>query len=395
MSSFNKLPADGFQGFRRDTGKVGTRNYLGVFIVGNCAATAARRVAEHFTVRRLAAYPNVDGVLPFVHELGCGMEKSGEPMDLLRRTLGGAIRNPNLAGAVIMALGCDRNNIYAFMEQEELESGPMLRSIVLQEVGGTAKAIEMGIAAITDMLPLANLSVRETVPAACLVLGLQAAQVASASATSVRVVGLAIDQLVRQGGTVILSDTRGQAPTLKPRANSPEVTEQVEQRIHWWTQYTAGKDTPPPSSSDSAVAAQTLSALTGSQPLKAMFNYAQPVPTNGLVLMDSPAYEAVSATGQVAAGANLVCCLTSGGSSFGAAGAPTIRIAMDPGLFQKMPDDLDVDCGPAAVGEDSLESMGQKIFEHWLDVASGCQTQSEVMGLGEDQFVPWPVGVFA
>src|SRR5690606_25340070 len=145
-----------FLGYLRADGRVGTRNLLGVIVVGNCAATAARLVADHFTDKTLSAYPNVDGVVPFIHELGCGMEKSGEPMDLLRRTLGGVIRNPNIAGIVVMALGCERNNIYAFLEQEGLESNPMLKTVVLQEVGGTAKAVAEGVAALEAMLPVAN-----------------------------------------------------------------------------------------------------------------------------------------------------------------------------------------------------------------------------------------------
>src|SRR5262245_42389246 len=229
-----------FRGYVREDGRIGTRNYLGVLIVGNCAATAARMVAAAFTPKRLAAFPNVDGVVPFIHELGCGMEKSGEPMDLLRRSLGGSIRNPNVAGALVLALGCDRNNIYAFLEQEELQTGKMLRSVVLQEVGGTAKAVEQGIAAIESMLPEANRVCRQPTSVASLVVGVQAEQSKSSDARVCEAIGVAVDRLVHAGGTVIVTDTARSAPALAARSATQMVAREVGQRMLWWKQYTAG-----------------------------------------------------------------------------------------------------------------------------------------------------------
>src|SRR5688500_14719084 len=139
-----------FLGIPRAGGAAGTRNYVGVFVMVNCAATVARKVAEHFDAERLARFPNVDGVVPFIHELGCGMEMTGEPMDLLRRTIGGMVRNPNIGGALVLALGCERNNIYGFLEQEKLAPGPLLKALVMQEKGGTAATIALGIAAVEE-----------------------------------------------------------------------------------------------------------------------------------------------------------------------------------------------------------------------------------------------------
>lgn len=380
---------DTFQGYPRANGRAGTRNHLGVIVVGNCAATAARRVAEWFTPKRLSEFPNVDGVLPFVHELGCGMEKTGEPMDLLRRTLGGTIRNPNLAGAVVMALGCERNNIYAFLEQEGLEAGAMLKTVVLQEVGGTAHAVEQGIAAIKEMLPAANAVQRQAVPVRQLVVALQTADVRADDAHARAALGAAVDRLVQQGGTVIVSATTANAPALAPRTASAEVGQALEQRIHWWGSYTAGRDVQRPA----PAAADALHA--GTAPVRAVFGYAHALPASGLVLMDAPAYEAISATGQVAAGANLVCLLTSAGSGFGAAGAPTVRIAADSALYARMADDLDLDCGSGSTGALPAAEAGARIYERWLQHASGRATSAEEIGLGDNEFVPWPVGVLA
>lgn len=383
-----------FNGYLRTDGRVGTRNYLAVLIVGNCAATAARKVAAAFTPKRLAAFPNVDGVVPFIHELGCGMEKSGEPMDLLRRSLGGSIRNPNIAGAVVMALGCDRNNIYAFLEQEGLEAGKMLKSIVLQEVGGTANAIADGIAAIESMLPEANTVYRQPVLASHLVVGVQAEEARPSDALVCEAVGAAVDRLVREGGTAIVSNTTRSAPVLASRSATPAVAQGVEERVIWWKGYTAGRDT---RLAHPARGNETTDALphSGTTPLQAVFGYAHPVPAKGLVLMDAPGYEAVAATGQVAAGATLVCVASRGASSFGAAAAPTVKVALDAVQYLRFEDDLDIDGSPAASGDLSPQALGDRIFRQWIAHASGEQTRNEALGVGENEFVPWPVGVFA
>ncbi|RCW69576.1 UxaA family hydrolase [Pseudorhodoferax soli] len=401
------LDAAGFQGHLRPNGRVGTRNHIGIFVVGNCGATAARMVADHFSAKRIAAFSNVDSVLPFVHELGCGMEMTGEPMNLLRRTIAGTIRNPNIAGAVVIALGCERNNIRGFFEQEKLELGPLLHMVVLQEIGGTANAVAAGIAAVEAMLPLANRSVRQTVPAAHLVVGLQsAASDAQAALSANPALGAAVDLLVQAGGTAILSETSDLATIeaqARARAASTAVAEQLAQRIHWWKQYTAGRDTQLTRQKHSdarglasaAEKARSAWQRAGSTPLQAVYEYAHPVTARGLVVMDTPAYAAVSATGQVAGGATLLALTTGTGSGFGAAGVPTVKLASNSATFVRMQDDLDIDCGPVLDGSASVEEMGRVVFERWLAHASGLPTKSEELGVGENEFVPWPIGVFA
>lgn len=377
-----------FWGYPRRNRLAGTRNLIGVLVVGNCASTAARRVAAWFTPERLADFPNVDGVVPFVHELGCGMEKSGEPLDLLRRSLGGSIRNPNLAGAVVMALGCERNNIYAFLEQEGLEAGPLLKTVVLQEVGGTARGIEDGVAAVQAMLPEVNATSRQPVSLSKLVLGLQAADMASAAPAIQAALGHAIDHMVNAGATVLVSNTRQAAPALLPRAASAQVAGQLEARIHWWKDYTAGRAAREP-----APVAPGL-AFAGTTPVAAAIGYGHAITAKGLVFMDSPGYEAISATGQVASGANLVTVMTRSGSAFGAAGAPTVKVAIDSAVYAEMADDLDFDAGEGQVAADT-QALGQRLAQCWIDHASGHKTRSEDLGLGDDEFVPWPIGVLA
>ena len=381
MSDRQDIPT--FQGYRRADGRVGTRNYLGVLVVGNCAATAARAVAAHFSPKRLAAYPNIDGVVPFIHELGCGMEKSGEPMDLLRRTLGGSIRNPNLAGAVVMALGCERNNIYGFLEQEGLECGPMLKTVVLQEVGGTRAAIDQGIEAIESMLDEANRTQRTTVPVSELAVGLQADRDQRGNAVH-DAIGHAVDKLVKSGGTVIVTDTANNAPALIERAASGDVRDQLAQRISWWKSYTAGRDTPAPEAN--------APSFSGSTPLRAVFGYAHALPAKGLLLMDAPGHEAAASSGLIASGATLLSLASRDVFPSDSTAAPTVRIAMNAAQHARFEEDLDIDAGADAV---STEETGERIFARWIAHASGDRTCGEELGLGEGQFVPWHIGVLA
>lgn len=398
-----------FQGIVRADGRVATRNCIGVFVVGNCGAIAARKVAEWFTPKRLAAYANVDGVVPFVHEIGCGMEMTGEPMDLLRRTIAGTLRNPNIAGALVIALGCERNNLQGFLDQEKLERGPMLRTLVMQEVGGTQATIDAGIAAVQAMLPAANDVRREPVPASKLVLGLHASSPDGFSAACANpALGAAVDLLRRQGGTAIVagsSDLALAGPSFTARAAMPEVAAQLARRADAWRGYTAGRDTQinRRARADGAggglttAREQALGNLrcAGSGPVDAVIRYAEAVTGPGLVFMDAPTQEAVAVTGQIASGATLVAMSTGQGSVFGSLMAPVVKLASHGALFERLLDDLDLDGGPVADGALSVQAMGRAIFERLLCHASGEKTCAEDLGVGENEFVPWPIGVLA
>ncbi|MGI4981770.1 MAG: UxaA family hydrolase [Janthinobacterium lividum] len=415
-----------FNGIRRADGRVATRNYIGVFVAGNCAATAARRVANWFTPARLQAFPNVDGVVPFVHEIGCGMEMTGEPMDLLRRTLSGTIRHPNIGAAVVLALGCERNNIYGFMEQEQLVTGPLLQTLVLQELGGTQAAIDAGIAAVRRMLPVVDQVRREPCPLSRLVIGLQAsnplavgampgrldapktsvssatgstgaAATASRADSADTALGAAVDLLVARGGTAILSATSAVATVADAflaRSATPAVRDALARRLAWWRDYTLGRNTRfsgiPPGFDVPAVIAQS-----GSTPLVEVVEYAKPVTAHGLVFMDAPSYEAVSVSGQIASGAHLVCLTTRQGSSFGSFPAPTLKIATDTALFRRMEEDLDVNAGALADGTLDVAGMAARLLDAIVRHASGEPTKAEELGVGDNEFVPWPIGALA
>jgi altronate hydrolase len=398
-----------FQGIVRADGRVATRNYIGVFITVNCSATVARKIANYFDEERLEDFPNVDGVVPFVHEQGCGMEMTGEPMDLLRRTLAGYIRHPNMVGALVVALGCERNNLAQFFAEQSLAGGTMLKAITMQEAGGTKAAIDMGKAAIREMLVEANKVERVPCSAEHISIGLQCGGSDGFSGLSANpALGKAMDILVKNGGTAILSETPelyGVEHTLTARAQSVGVGQTFVDRINWWLDYNEGRDTQingrvSPGNNAGGIANIIEKALGGakkggSSGVMGVYEYAQPVTEKGLVIMDTPGFDPVSATGQIAGGANLVCFTTGRGSCFGSYPSPTIKLASNTPMYQRMIGDMDINCGPVIDGEKTLDQMGEEIFAEILAVASGKHSKSEALGVGEDEFAPWPIGVLS
>jgi altronate hydrolase len=397
-----------FEGILREDGRVATRNYIGIIATVNCSATVVHGIADWFTPERLADYPNVDGVVAFAHGLGCGMEMSGEPMALLRRTMAGYIRHANLAAALVVGLGCERNQISGLMREQGLAVSANLRTFTMQETGGTRKSIEAGIAAVKEILPEANRVTRQTVPASHLTVGLQCGgSDGFSSITANPALGAAMDILVRHGGTAILSETPeiyGVEHTLTCRAVSREVGEKLVERIRWWKdEYNAGRDTQingvvSPGNQAGGLAnifekSLGSSMKGGTGPLMEVYRYAEPVRTRGLVFMDTPGYDPVSATGQVAGGANLIAFTTGRGSMFGAKPVPSIKLATNTPMYTRLEEDMDLNCGEILDGTASLQEMGERIFQALLRTASGERTKSEELGVGRYEFVPWQIGV--
>ncbi|HTZ80789.1 MAG TPA: altronate dehydratase family protein [Stellaceae bacterium] len=395
-----------FAGIRRADGRVATRNYLGVLTTVNCSATAARFIAEQFRGGALADFPNIDGVVALGHGTGCGMASEGLAMDLLRRTLGGYARHPNFAGILILGLGCEANQIGGLMRAEGLTEGPLLQTMSIQDSGGTVKTVREGVARLKAMLPEANKVRRETLPASHITLALQCGGSDGYSGiTANPALGACVDLLVRHGGTAVLSETPeiyGAEHLLTRRAASRAVGETLVERIRWWEDYTAktgGEMNNNPSPGNKAgglttILEKSLGAVAkgGTTNLTAVYEYAKPITEKGFVFMDTPGYDPVSATGQVAGGANIICFTTGRGSVFGCKPAPSLKLATNTPLFQRMGDDMDIDCGPIADGGASVQEIGERIFKLVLATASGQKSKSEELGFGEDEFTPWQLG---
>ena len=398
-----------FRGIVRDDRRVATRNYIGILSSVNCSATVVRAIADQFRrdvfPQALADYPNVDGVVALTHGTGCGMDM-GDSMTLLRRTLGGYAKHANFGAVLVIGLGCEANQITALLGAEGLKEGERLRTYNMQDVGGTAKAIDKGAALIREMLPSVNRVSRSDVPASHLVLGLQCGGSDGYSGiTANPALGNAVDRLVAHGGTAILSETPeiyGAEHLLTRRAVSKEVGEKLIARIKWWEDYTArnhGEMNNNPSPGNKAgglttILEKSLGAVAkgGTTNLVDVYEYAQPVTAKGFVYMDTPGYDPVSATGQVAGGANLIVFTTGRGSAYGCAPSPSLKLATNSELWQRQEEDIDINCGEIADGKATIEAVGERIFEMILATASGGKSKSELFGYGQQEFVPWQVG---
>ncbi|MDY8110501.1 altronate dehydratase family protein [Fulvimarina sp. 2208YS6-2-32] len=398
--------ADTFQGYRRASGRVGTRNHIAILTSVNCSATAARMIASHFTPEKLAAYPNVDGVTAFVHGTGCAMGGDGTGFGILQRTLWGYARNPNVGGVLMAGLGCEMMQIDWLIEAYGLTPGPLFRTFNIQDEGGLRETIAKGIETIETMLPLVDDVRREACPASELMVALQCGgSDAWSGITANPALGYACDLLVAQGGTGVLAETPeiyGAEHLLTARAANRKIGDKLIELIHWWEDYTARNkgsmdNNPSPGNKRgglTTILEKSLGAAAkgGTTPLNGVYRYAEPVTERGFVFMDSPGYDPASVTGQIASGCNLVAFTTGRGSAFGAKPSPSMKIATNTEMYQRMSGDMDVDAGRILSGARSVEEVGREIYEMWLRIASGEKTKSEAQGLGDYEFVPWQVG---
>jgi altronate hydrolase len=395
-----------FEGYRRADGRTGTRNYLGILTSVNCSATVARLMAREIERSgELAQYPNVDGVIALVHGTGCGMAVKGEGYEALQRTQWGYAANPNIGGVLMVGLGCEVFQIDKMKERYGIVEGEHFQSLTIQATGGTRKTLEAGLKRIRAMLPRLNDVRRETTPASELTLALQCGGSDGYSGVTANpALGAAVDELVRHGGTAILSETPeiyGAEHLLTRRAATRAVGEKLVERIAWWEDYCArngGEMNNNPSPGNKAGGLTTIlekslgaAAKGGTTALMEVYRYAEPVRAKGMVFMDTPGYDPVSATGQVAGGANVIAFTTGRGSAYGCKPTPSIKLATNNDVFRRMEEDMDINCGDILDGV-SIEQKGKEILAKVLEVASGGKSKSESLGYGEAEFAPWQIG---
>ncbi|KWF41465.1 galactonate dehydratase [Burkholderia diffusa] len=397
---------DTFDGFVRPDGSVGTRNYIGVIASVNCSASVCHAIADAYRHGALDAFGHVDGVVAITHQSGCGMSATGEGIELLRRTLVGFARNPNFAGVLFVGLGCEVNQVRTLAAQLDASAAGTVRTLVIQDESGVRESVARGVSIVRELLEAAEGARRSAVPASRLTVGLQCGGSDGYSGiTANPALGAAVDLLVRNGGTAILSETPeiyGAEHLLVARAASRDVAGRLLDRLQWWERYVAdngGEMNNNPSPGNIAggittILEKSLGAVSkgGRSALRAVYDYAEPVRQSGLVFMDTPGYDPVSATGQIAGGANLVCFTTGRGSVFGSKPVPTIKIATTTGLFERMRSDMDFDSGGILAGSLTVDEAGALLFRLMLDVASGRTSRSEENGIGEREFVPWQRG---
>lgn len=400
-------PASGleFQGYHREGGQVGTRNYIALVSTVNCSATAIRRAAEELRVEgAMADFPNVDGVVALAHGSGCGMADSGPGWRALQRVLTGHAGHPNVAAALLVGLGCEVMQISRM--KQELGAAARFHGLTIQENGGTRRTIDAIKARVREMLPQVNRARRAPAPASALKIGLQCGGSDGFSGiTANPALGLASDMLAAQGASLVLSETPeiyGAERLLLDRATSSDVADKLLERLRWWEDYTARNgasldNNPSPGNKAgglTTILEKSLGAVAkaGTAPLEAVLEYAEPITAPGLNFMDTPGYDPVSATGQIAGGAQLIVFTTGRGSAFGSKPAPTIKLATNDRLFEAMADDMDLNCGDILSAGVSLEDKARQIVELILATASGHASKSEALGLGDNEFLPWQIG---
>lgn len=395
-----------FMGYRRANGQAGTRNYIALVSTVNCSATVIRRAADRInTSGVLADYPAIDGVVAFAHTTGCGMASEGPGFDNLQRVLWGHAAHPNVGAALFVGLGCEVMQI-ARLKARFGAGAERFHGLTIQDTGGTARTVERIVEGVLALLPEVGKAAREPIPASELRLALQCGGSDGFSGiTANPALGAASDLLVGMGGAVVLSETPeiyGAEQLLLRRAVSPEVGARLIERIRWWERYVeinGGSLDNNPSPGNKAGGLTTILekslgavAKAGRTPLADVFAYGETVRGPGLVFMDTPGYDPVAATGQIAGGCQLVAFTTGRGSAFGSKPAPTVKIATNDRLFETMRDDMDVNCGDVVSAGVSIEAKGAEIVDRLLAVASGEKTKSEALGLGDNEFVPWQIG---
>ncbi len=404
------LPATGtgrtFQGYRRDNGKVGTRNYIGVLTSVNCSASAAKLIADQFRGAALDAFPGVDGVVALTHQSGCGLVPGSDGANTLMRTLRGYAQHPNFGGLLVLGLGCEMVPVQSLVEGLDLPSDTIVQTLTIQDSGGVRATVRAGAELVREMLPVLVTRRRVATPVSELVLGLNCGGSDGYSGiTANPALGHASDRLVAAGGTSILAETPevfGAEHLLTRRAVSEDVGRRLLARLDWWQSYAESgggtlDNNPSPGNKAgglTTILEKSLGAVAkaGQAELTAVYEYAEPVLARGLVFMDTPGYDPVSVTGIVAGGATVVCFTTGRGSVLGCRPTPSIKLATNTEMYEQMHEDMDLNCGRVVDGTASLAQVGDEIFEEIVAVASGRQTASEELDLGQEEFIPWQFG---
>ncbi|MEI9975566.1 MAG: altronate dehydratase family protein [Ignavibacteriota bacterium] len=389
-----------FQGYVREDGRVGTRNYIAVVAASNCAAHTAELIAESYIGETLP--PNVDGVVAFPHGEGCA-HAFGPDMDQLRRTLGGVLVHPNVSAALILGLGCETNQIDHYLGAGGPRSSRLV-GLTLQGSGGTRGTLDAARREISRFIEQAAAERRTGAPASKIVLGLNCGGSDSFSGiTANPALGVCSDMLAELGGTAVLAETTeifGAEHLLVRRARNREVAEKLLQCIRNYKKYLSRfegsfDDNPSPGNKAGGltnILEKSLGAVAkgGTSPMTDVYEYAESITAPGFTFMNTPGYDPVSLAGLAAGGCNLIAFTTGRGSAIGFPTIPVIKIATNSSTYSRMRDNMDINAGRIADGEASVQQVGREIFDLMLAAASGQHTCAEKMG--HKEFVPWRIG---
>ena len=394
-----------FQGIVRKNKTTGTRNYIGIISTVNCSATVVKVIADTMNNYLIKSnkFPNIDGVVCLKHSTGCGMNTNGDGMTIFNRTIEGFKKHPNFSHVFIIGLGCECAQISMFQEQDKENNIVYLN---IQDEGGTKKIIDKSCALIKNILFEANNVKRVPRPISELIVGLQCGgSDAYSGITSNPALGYASDMIIQHGGSSILAETPeiyGAEHLIINKIKDETLIKKLTEHIEWWKNYTkingsTMDNNPTPGNKKGGITTileKSLGAVAkgGSSIIVDVLNYSESIKNKGFNFMNSPGYDPVSVTGQVASGSNIICFTTGRGSCFGCKPTPSIKISSNTKMYNHMKEDMDINSGTIMDGLETLEDNGKIIFEKIINIASGEKTKSEINGYGDDEFNPWIVG---
>ncbi len=396
-----------FMGYQRGNGDVGTRNYIAVIATSNCSSHVVAGIAEQ--LRHVGPETHgVDGVVAISHQEGCG-HSQGEDTWQLERTIAGMIFHPNVGAVLMVSLGCEVNQISKYLGtaqlgQQACRKGKLIVGLEMQSSGGTRKTIEAGVRQVEELIKQCQTMQRAPLPLGNILLGTNCGGSDAFSGISANpAVGYCSDLLVRSGGTSVLAEIpecMGAEHLLTRRAIDEATGRKVIEVVNWYRDYLSrfgGKwdDNPSPGNKAGGITNVAEKALGGvakggTTALTGVYAYAERIERKGFVLMNTPGYDPVSLTGIAAGGANMIVFTTGRGSGIGFPVVPVIKIASNSRIAAVMEDNIDINAGAIVDGKETVEEVGQRIFDLIQRVASGERTKSEV--LGHKEFVPWRVG---
>ena len=390
-----------FQGYKRFNGSSGTRNYIGLISTVNCSATVVKKIADNINAYLSKKnFINIDGAVCLKHSSGCGMNTTGYGMSTFNRTIEGFKIHPNFGKVYVVGLGCECAQISLY-NKNQLDKN--IEYLNIQDEGGTKEIINKVSSKIINELESINNIKRTKLPISELNVALQCGGSDSYSGiTANPALGIASDMIVDHGGSSILSETTesyGAEHLLYERSINKINIEKIEKQIDWWKKHLTKNNStldnnPSPGNKRgglTTILEKSLGAVakSGNSPMVDVLDYAEPLKTKGFNFMNSPGYDPVSVTGQVASGANIICFTTGRGSCFGFKPSPSIKIATNTNMFNKLEEDMDINAGTIMDSEKTIEQIGEEIFEKIIAVASGEKSKSEINGYGDDEFNPW------
>jgi len=370
-----------FNGYRRPDGRIGIRNHVIILPSVACSVEVGNAIAQ-----------KVKGVIAISHPHGCAELPFDAEQTL--RTLAGVGKNPNVAAVLVVGLGCEVVDA-PLVASKISESGKPVKSLVIQDVGGSPKTVREGVKIIKEMLAYASRLKKERVDLDSLILGVECGGSDACSGLSANpALGVTSDLFIEEGGTIILSETTesiGAEHILARRAVNKEVREKILEIVRR-TEMRAlnlgldiGKANPAPGNYEGGITTLEEKSLGcvmkgGGGKVMEVLEYAEAPTKKGLVLMDTPGHDAESVTGLIAGGTQIIAFTTGRGNPMGSAVAPVIKIATNSFMYSRMKDNMDIDAGEIITGKRSIEEMGERIFKEVLKVANGKLTKNEILG---------------